>query len=92
MDKSFLLDLTDLSDVNDTNTFSLCVCVQGVSPPRQCNYAPPSHPTLLFSFRAERVSATPQRKLTLLFSFRAQRASGTQRILTHFLFVFVCSR
>jgi hypothetical protein len=45
-----------LSDVNDTNTFS-CVCVQAVSPPRQCNYAPPSHPTLLFTFHAQRVSA-----------------------------------
>ena len=48
-----------LSDANDTNTFSLCVCVQTVSPSRQCNYALPSHPTLLFSFRAQRASATP---------------------------------
>jgi hypothetical protein len=46
-----------LSNAKDTNTFSLCVCVQGVSPSRQCNYALPSNPTLLFSFRAQRVSA-----------------------------------
>jgi hypothetical protein len=45
-------------NANDTNTFSLCVCVQAVSPSRQCNYAFPSHPTLLFSFRAQRASAT----------------------------------
>jgi hypothetical protein len=48
-----------LSDAKDTNTFSLCVCVQEVSPSRQCNYALPSHPTLLFSFRAQRASGTP---------------------------------
>ena len=49
----------DLSDAcKDTNTFSLCVCVQAVSPSRQCNYALPSHPTLLFSLRAQRASAT----------------------------------
>jgi hypothetical protein len=53
--KVFLLDLTDLSNAKDTNTFSLCICVQAVSPSRQCNYALPSHPTLLFSFRALRV-------------------------------------
>ena len=47
-----------LSDVKDTNTFSLCVCVQAVSPSRQCNYAFPSHATLLFSFRAQRASGT----------------------------------
>ena len=47
-----------LSDAKDTNTFSLCVCVQPVSPSRQCNYALPSHPTLLFSFRAQRASET----------------------------------
>ena len=44
-------------NAKDTNTFSLCVCVQEVSPSRQCNYAPPSHPTLLFSFNAQRASA-----------------------------------
>ncbi len=44
-------------NAKDTNTFSLCVCVQRVSPSRQCNDAPPSHPTLLFSFRAQRASA-----------------------------------
>ncbi len=47
-----------VSNAKDTNTFSLCVCVQPVSPSRQCNYALPSHPTLLFSFRAQRASAT----------------------------------
>jgi hypothetical protein len=52
--------LADLSDATDTNTFSLCVFVQPVSPSRQCNYALPSHPTLLFSFRAQRASATLQ--------------------------------
>ena len=57
-----------LSNAKDTNTFSLCVCVQVVSPSRQCNYAPPSHPTLLFSFRAQRASATRLMKLTLLVS------------------------
>jgi hypothetical protein len=45
------------------------VCVQGVSPSRQCNYALPSPPTLLFSFCAQRASATPERKLTLLISY-----------------------
>ena len=55
-------------NAKDTNTFSLCVCVQGVSPSRQCNYAPPSPPTLLFYFRAQRASATLERKLTLLIS------------------------
>ena len=51
--------LADLSNAKDTNTFSLCVGVQPVSPSRQCNYALPSHPTLLFSFHAQRASATP---------------------------------
>jgi hypothetical protein len=45
-------------NAKDTNTFSLCVSVQVVSPSRQCNYALPSPPTLLFSFRAQRASAT----------------------------------
>jgi hypothetical protein len=45
-----------LSNAKDTNTFSVCVCVQGVSPSRQCNYALPSPPTLLFSFCAQRAS------------------------------------
>ena len=44
--------------MKDTNTFSLCVCVQEVSPSRQCNYTLPSHPTLLFSFRVQRASET----------------------------------
>ena len=57
-----------LSNAKDTNTFSLCVCVQLVSPSRQCNYALPSHPTLLFSFRAQRASATRLMNLTLLVS------------------------
>jgi len=39
-------------NAKDTNTFSLCVFVQPVSPSRQCNYTLPSHPTLLFPFRA----------------------------------------
>ncbi len=47
-----------LSNAKDTNTFYLCVCVQTVSPSRQCNYALLSHPTLLFSFRAQRASGT----------------------------------
>ena len=40
-----------LSDAKDTNTFSLCVCVQRVSPSRQCNYALPSHPILFVFFQ-----------------------------------------
>ena len=56
-------------NTKDTNTFSLCVCVQGVSPSRQCNYAPPSHPTLVFSFHVQRASGTSERKLTIFVSF-----------------------
>jgi hypothetical protein len=47
----------------------LFVFVQAVSPSRQCNYALPSHPTLLFSFRVQRASATQRILTRFLFVF-----------------------
>ena len=41
--------------------------MQAVSPSRQCNYALPSHPTLVFSFHAQRASAMI--KLPTLLTF-----------------------
>jgi hypothetical protein len=43
--KCHIRNFVDLRDAcKDTNTFSLCVCVQEVSPSRQCNYALSSNP------------------------------------------------
>ena len=73
----------------------LFVFVQPVSPSRQCNYALPSHPTLLFSFHAQRASATPEMKLTILIShlgraFLLCGDSQNVRTPTPFSF-FVCT-
>ena len=56
--------------------------MQGVSPSRQCNYALPSHPTLLFSFRAQRASATlafSNAKDTNTFSLCVQGVSPSRQ-------------
>ena len=77
-----------LSHAKDTNTFSLCVFVQRVSPSRQCNYTLPSHPTLLFPFRAQRASATRYYWHILCVQKKKNWTGGRLRLSTERKFSF----